>query len=58
MCLGVTAVHTEEGAEPIISDGSNDDNDNNDDKSLENVNIFELIVELFKSIFASIGIFF
>lgn len=57
MSVDVTAIHTEEGTEPIVPDEPNDDN-NDDDKSLENMNIFELIAELFKSIFASIGKFF
>jgi len=54
MCIDVTAVHTEEKTvEPEVPTEPD-----NSGKPLEEMNLFELIIELFKSIFEAIGKFF
>lgn len=58
MSVEVTAIHTEEKAEPNEPTQPDDTNGNGNQKPLEEMNLFELIVELFRRLFAPIGEFF
>ena len=59
MSVEITAVHTEEKAVPDAPTDPGDSGDaGNNEKPLEEMGLFELIGELFKRIFASIGRFF
>ncbi len=64
MSFDITAVHTEEIKEPVDPDVPVDPNKPVDsdkpstDKPLEEMNLFELIGELFRALFESIGSFF
>jgi hypothetical protein len=58
MSVEVTAVHTEEITEPDVPVDPEDPNEDDNEKPLEEMGLFELIGELFKRLFASIGKFF
>ena len=58
MSIEVTAIHTEEQAEPSEPTEPTEPDDTENEKPLEEMSLFELIGELFKRLFASIEKFF
>ena len=58
MSIEVTAIHTEEQVEPSEPTEPTEPDDTENEKPLEEMSLFELIGELFKRLFASIGKFF